>query len=317
MESLFTEEQVTEFKEAFKKIPNGDGKINFEEFLEMMVQVKGLPNDITAEQMFKFCDKNDDGFITCNEMKKFMLIYVGENLSDVEANELIEMADKDGDGKLNFEEFKAAFDKNSDDLTVLAKMASLSTEEEVTELKKIFEEIDVDGKGTITFEKLFNQMELLVGRGKDGWSNFYMVAMADTNGDGMINFEEFLEMMVKGLKGSKHLTAEQMFKIYDKNGDGFITCDELKKLWLAFGLNASDANVNKFIKKKDKDGDGKFNFEEFKAAFNFNDDSRTEFVSYFFAIVTVIVTVIIILTIDIDQIDQIKKKYKPSWLEPY
>ena len=33
--------QVTEFKEAFKKIPNGDGMINFEEFLEMMVQEKG------------------------------------------------------------------------------------------------------------------------------------------------------------------------------------------------------------------------------------------------------------------------------------
>ena len=106
-----------------------------------------------------------------------------------------------------------------------------------------------------------------------------------------------------------------MFKIYDKNGDGFITCDELKKLWLAFGVNVSDAKVNEFIKKKDKDGDGKFNFEEFKAAFD--DDSKIEFVSYFFAIVTVIVTVIIILTIDIDQIDQIKKKYKPSWLEPY
>ena len=114
---------------------------------------------------------------------------------------------------------------------------------------------------------------------------------------------------------SGHLTAEQMFKIYDKNGDGFITCDELKKLWLAFGVNVSDAKVNEFIKKKDKDGDGKFNFEEFKAAFD--DDSKIEFVSYFFAIVTVIVTVIIILTIDIDQIDQIKKKYKPSWLEPY
>ena len=75
--------------------------------------------------MFKIYDKNDDGFITCNEMKKFMLIYVGENLSDVEANELIEMADKDGDGKLNFEEFKAAFDKNSDDLTGRKKNCSI------------------------------------------------------------------------------------------------------------------------------------------------------------------------------------------------
>ena len=47
-------------------------------------------------------------------------------------------------------------------------MASLLTEEDKLMLKEVFEEIDVDGKGTITFEKLFNQMELLVGRGKDG-----------------------------------------------------------------------------------------------------------------------------------------------------
>ena len=72
------------------------------------------PNDITTEQVFKIYDKNDDGFITCDEVKKLMLTF-GENLSDAEVNRIIEEADKDGDGKVNFEEFKAAFDDDSDD----------------------------------------------------------------------------------------------------------------------------------------------------------------------------------------------------------
>ena len=60
-----------------------------------------------AEQMFKIYDKNDDGFITCDEVKKLWLTFGdGENLSDAEVNELTKEADKDGDGKLNFEEFK-------------------------------------------------------------------------------------------------------------------------------------------------------------------------------------------------------------------
>ena len=45
-------------------------------------------------------------------------------------------------------------------------MASLLTEEQVTEFKEAFEEIDVDGKGTITFERMVNQLKLFGGHRK-------------------------------------------------------------------------------------------------------------------------------------------------------
>ena len=79
-------------------------------------------------------------------------------------------------------------------------MASLLTEEQVAEFKEAFEEIDVDGKGTITMGKLLEKLEEEYGEdGKDMSPEIMViVSMADTNGDGMINFEEFLEMMVKG-----------------------------------------------------------------------------------------------------------------------
>ena len=57
--------------------------------------------------------------------------------------------------------------------------------------------MDVDGSGTITSEELQKVMseqgeklpEVLID---------VMVAMADTDGDGKIDFEEFLQMTLKG-----------------------------------------------------------------------------------------------------------------------
>ena len=74
--------------------------------------------------------------------------------------------------------------------------ATLS-EDEVAEIKETFKEMDVDGNGTITSEELKKVMkeqgemlpEVLID---------VMVAMADTDGDGKINFEEFLQMTLTG-----------------------------------------------------------------------------------------------------------------------
>ena len=70
------------------------------------IHIFSPPNNITAEHMFKIYDKNDDGFITCDEVKKLWLTFGDGDISDAEVNEGIEEVDKDGDGKLNFEEFK-------------------------------------------------------------------------------------------------------------------------------------------------------------------------------------------------------------------
>jgi Ca2+-binding EF-hand superfamily protein len=71
------------------------------------------------------------------------------------------------------------------------------SEDEVAEIKETFKEMDVDGNGTITSEELKKVMkeqgemlpEVLID---------VMVAMADTDGDGKINFEEFLQMTLTG-----------------------------------------------------------------------------------------------------------------------
>ena len=86
------------------------------EFLYLQVSTINIsrpPDGLTTEQIFKIYDKNGDGFIETDDMKKLMLTF-GEDVSDAEVNKAIKemkKADKDGDNKVSFTEFKAAMKK--------------------------------------------------------------------------------------------------------------------------------------------------------------------------------------------------------------
>ena len=69
------------------------------------LNISSFDEDFAEEQMFKIFDKSGDGFISTDEMKKLMSVFV-DDVSEAEINEAIKEADKDGDGKVNFEEFK-------------------------------------------------------------------------------------------------------------------------------------------------------------------------------------------------------------------
>ena len=76
-------------------------------YVPSKIYLSSPPDDLTDDQMFKIFDKNGDGFISNDELRKLMITF-GEDLSDAEVNELIKEADTDKDGRVNLEEFKAA-----------------------------------------------------------------------------------------------------------------------------------------------------------------------------------------------------------------
>lgn len=78
----------------------------------------------------------------------------------------------------------------------------------------------------------------------------------------MIDFEEFLEMIVKEM--NKTDTEEEMreaFRIFDRSGNGYINAQELKYGMFCMGERLTDEEVDEMMTEADKDGDGKISYE--------------------------------------------------------
>ena len=154
-----------------------------------------------------------------NLLKKIMLLYIASKL---EENEILDLKtlfkgfDKDNNGQIDYKEFeKGIMELNTDDLNQ-------------EEIKKCFDEIDVDHSGKIDYtefiaaslerrvylkkEKLFEAfssldkdkncqiskdelMKILKLEPKEDPFVAKLINLADKNGDGNIDYKEFLQMM--------------------------------------------------------------------------------------------------------------------------
>ncbi|RNA20015.1 Calmodulin [Brachionus plicatilis] len=84
---------------------DGDGEISFEEFVRVMGDKfyrRYTSSEIKAA--FKHFDKDNNGFITCEELKECMA-KMGKHFSDREINRMIRSIDRDGNGMISIEEF--------------------------------------------------------------------------------------------------------------------------------------------------------------------------------------------------------------------
>jgi calmodulin len=59
----------------------------------------------------------------------------------------------------------------------------------------------------------------------------------DVDGNGTIDFDEFLTMMSKKMRETdRDEEIRQAFKVFDKNGDGYVTSDELALVMQNLGM---------------------------------------------------------------------------------
>eukprot|EP01147_Barroeca_monosierra_P006942 gene6942-7602_t len=140
------------------------------------------------------------------------------------------------------------------------------TEEEIKRLGKRFRKLDTDGSGTLSVTEFMAIPELqqnpLVER---------VLAIFDDNGDGEIDFEEFIKgISLFSVQGDREKKLRFAFQIYDVDGDGYISNGELfQVLKLMVGNNLKDTQLQQIVDKTiiyaDKDGDGRVSFEEFAA----------------------------------------------------
>jgi len=128
------------------------------------------------------------------------------------------------------------------------------------EYKQTFDMFDTDQSGRISTAELGQVMEQL-GQHPTETDLQAMVSEVDTDGDGEINFEEFLLMMAKKENDNDEIRAA--FEIFDKNHDGFISPTELRTVMESLGEVLSEEDIDVMMKGADQNGDGQVSFEEF------------------------------------------------------
>ena len=112
-------------------------------------------------------------------------------------------------------------------------MADKLTPAEVAEIRKAFSVFDVDGDENITSKELADVMRSF-GLNPSEDELMDMINKFDTDGDGLISFPEFLEMMAPN-ENDKYLQLRSALQLFDPDDEGVVDISEMESIqvgWL-------------------------------------------------------------------------------------
>ncbi|KAG8044517.1 hypothetical protein GUJ93_ZPchr0067g6548, partial [Zizania palustris] len=142
-------------------------------------------------------------------------------------------------------------------------MADQLTDEQIAEFKEAFSLFDKDGDGCITTKELGTVMRSL-GQNPTEAELQDMINEVDADGNGTIDFPEFLNLMARKMKDTdSEEELKEAFRVFDKDQNGFISAAELRHVMTNLGEKLTDEEVDEMIREADVDGDGQINYDEF------------------------------------------------------
>jgi Ca2+-binding EF-hand superfamily protein len=160
---------------------------------------------------------NLNSFSGQNKFKQAVLNFMSNILADSEVDELkrtFVMIDKNNDKKLTVEELKDAMDKWGKGQSAVSKEA----------IESLIKMADINGDGTLSYEELFlvAVQRKLCSKEERLWETFCKL---DVNNDGKISKEEIVQVL------GNTVQAQELIKAADTNGDGMIDYDEFLATW--------------------------------------------------------------------------------------
>ncbi|XWS64696.1 hypothetical protein CRYUN_Cryun05aG0025500 [Craigia yunnanensis] len=142
-------------------------------------------------------------------------------------------------------------------------MGEVMSEEQIAEFQEAFCLFDKDGDGCITMEELAVAIKSLdQNPTEEVLQN--MINEVDIDGNGTIEFGEFLNLMARKMKEAEaEDELKEAFRVFDKDQDGYISPNELRQVMIHIGEKVTDEELEQMIREADLDGDGQVNYEEF------------------------------------------------------
>ncbi|GBG74192.1 hypothetical protein CBR_g17904 [Chara braunii] len=126
-------------------------------------------------------DKDHDGFITPTELGE-MLRSLGDEATDEDLAFMIQEVDKNGDGVIDWDEF--------------VSLNTVDARQRERELRAAFGIFDQDKNGVISVQELYDVLHRLDYNCSITIEEVEeMIRKVDSNGDGVVDFEEFKKMM--------------------------------------------------------------------------------------------------------------------------
>ena len=149
-------------------------------------------------------------------------------------------------------------------LTLAYIVHNLTSKEDCDFLREVFIIFDESGSGKLTKDQLIKGLNIVLPEEESEKEVNRLMNIIDVDGNGFIEYEEFLRA---GLDKAKIITKENLetsFKLYDINKRGKINARELGMVLGQGDDNIKEEVWQELIDEADIDKDGEINFNDFK-----------------------------------------------------
>lgn len=143
-------------------------------------------------------------------------------------------------------------------------MNKLYTSASLEDLKQTFFEYDDNKNGILDREEFTKVLEKY---GFDLSEVDQVIKAVDVNGDGEIEFSEFINACSNFDQTNLFVASEVIFDMIDKDGSGRMDKDEFKKFFTSQNIPQDLHELDKIFNEMDEDGDGTVDIDEFSAKF--------------------------------------------------
>ncbi|EGZ25194.1 hypothetical protein PHYSODRAFT_479256 [Phytophthora sojae] len=243
---------------------DNSGAVDFGELASGLSVLCGGTKDQKVEAAFSLFDFNGDGFISLDEMTRYLtsvfrvlfqvspdtqsLGVTPEELGEVTAQQAFAEADQDHDGQLTLKEFQHWYQqpggigevaKNGEQLFSLAEARRLTNLQAFSPME-VFETLAecADEQGYVSREAFDNCFRKIISTNQGIKSEEYqrinpilnrLFELFDVDKNGMVDFSEISSGLSVFCGGSSEEKIRAAFALYDYNADGYISMEEMTR----------------------------------------------------------------------------------------